>query len=337
MDGYMLKRAVKWSLRQVLRNKMISRYLEEQLSAEILQVPGIRFVPPGHFYSPFPDLEEIEKERQRIYQTPQTKDGIDVNADQQFSLLGKLLAYYPLFDWEEASSKAYRFWLKNDYFGGGDAVILFGILQHFAPVKIIEIGSGFSSALMLDTNEKFCGGRIEFDFIEPHGERLNQLLTPTDRLKVRLHNAPVQKIPLQLFDELQRNDVLFVDSSHVAKVGSDVNHILFQILPRLRTGVLVHFHDVFYPFEYPLEWIREGRAWNEAYILRAFLQYNSQFEVVMFNNLVVQRWRHYVADKAPIMARTPGSSLWLRKKEEFGRLTESCGKVREDDEIVAEE
>jgi hypothetical protein len=210
--------------------------------------------------------------------------------------------------------------LGNDYFGGGDAVILFGLLQYCSPTRVIEIGSGFSSALMLDTNDVFCQGRIQFTFIEPHAERLNRLLTPTDRLTVRLHKSEIQKVPLELFDHLKCNDVLFVDSSHVAKIGSDVNHIIFQILPRLKPGVLIHFHDVFYPFEYPLDWIREGRAWNEAYLLRAFLQYNLEFEVVLFNNFAVQRWQDYVVANAPIMARNSGSSLWLRKRSKTWKL-----------------
>jgi hypothetical protein len=167
---------------------------------------------------------------------------------------------------------------------------------------------------MLDTNEEFCQGRIQFTFIEPHAERLNQLLTRMDRSSVTLHEVKVQKVPVEVFDQLEARDVLFVDSSHVAKIGSDVNHILFQIVPRLKPGVLVHFHDVFYPFEYPMAWIREGRAWNEAYVLRAFLQYNSQFEIVMFNNFAVHQWRDYIAEKAPIMTRNSGSSLWLRKR-----------------------
>jgi hypothetical protein len=293
---------------------MISRYLEEQLSTGILQLPQLRFVPAGHFYSPFPDLREVEREQNRIYQLSPRDDGVNFNTEQQLSLLCRVLEYYPLFDWEAPEGRN-RYRLENDYFGGGDAIILFGMLQYFSPKRVIEIGSGFSSALMLDTNDIFCQGQIQFDFIEPHAGRLNQLLTPKDRVNVRLHEVEVQKVPLELFDRLDRNDVLFVDSSHVAKIGSDVNHILFQILPRLKTGVLVHFHDVFYPFEYPMDWIREGRTWNEAYVLRAFLQYNSRFEMVMFNHFAVYRWPDYVAEKAPLMAKNSGSSLWLRKQD----------------------
>jgi hypothetical protein len=309
-----VKTAVKWALRQLLRHKTVSRYLEGQLSDAILQLPTIRFVPPGHFYSPLPDLNEVENQVERIYRFPQPDDGVDLKDEEQLCLLEALFSYYPKFCWKEQPTDNLRYWLTNDYFGWGDAVILFGLLQHFAPKNVIEIGSGFSSALMLDTNEIFCDGQIQFSFIEPHAERLRQLLRPIDRPRVRLYEMEVQKVPLEVFDQLATNDILFVDSSHVAKIGSDVNHILFQIAPRLKTGVLLHFHDVFYQFEYPMDWIREGRAWNEAYVLRAFLQYNSQFEILMFNNFAVHRWQEYVLERAPLMAKNSGSSLWLRKR-----------------------
>ena len=83
----------------------------------------------------------------------------------------------------------------------------------------------------------------------------------------------MQDVALSTFSGLRRGDILFIDSSHVAKIGSDVNHLVFTVLPALQSGVLVHFHDIFFPFEYPQAWLAEGRAWNEAYLLRAFLQY----------------------------------------------------------------
>ena len=92
----------------------------------------------------------------------------------------------------------------------------------------------------------------------------------------------VQDVPLSRFDELRKNDILFIDSSHVSKTGSDVNYIFFEILPRLRSGVLIHVHDVPYPFEYGEDIVYEGRAWNEAYVLRAFLQFNRAFELLLY-------------------------------------------------------
>jgi hypothetical protein len=114
--------------------------------------------------------------------------------------------------------------------------------------------------------------------------------------------------------------MLFIDSSHVAKKDSDVVHILFEVLPRLNKGVMVHFHDVLWPFEYPEIWLARGRAWNEAYFLRAFLQYNPGFEIVFFNSYLASMQREILKRKMPLALKTPSSSvtpgnssLWLRK------------------------
>jgi hypothetical protein len=104
-----------------------------------------------------------------------------------------------------------------------------------------------------------------------------------------------------------------VDSSHVVKIGSDVAHIIFEILPRLKPGVIVHFHDVFYSFEYPKEWVKEGRAWNEDYFLRAFLQYNSVFQILYFNSFMGQFYQNELERKMPLCLRNTGGSLWMKK------------------------
>jgi hypothetical protein len=113
---------------------------------------------------------------------------------------------------------------------------------------------------------------------------------------------------------LKANDILFIDSTHVSKTNSDVNYLFFEILPRLQTGVLVHIHDIFFPFDYPREWILEGRSWNEAYLLRAFLQYNPRFEIVLFNDyLQTLHWDSF-ARLLPRFSKDGGGSVWLQVK-----------------------
>ena len=124
---------------------------------------------------------------------------------------------------------------------------------------------------------------------------------------------PLQEAPLSLFESLGENDVLFIDSTHVSRIGSDVNRLFFEILPRLRPGVLIHVHDVFYPFEYPRHWIMEGRAWNEIYVLRAFLEFNDRFEIVLFNTYLTQNQRHFIQERFPLCLANEGGSLWLRR------------------------
>jgi hypothetical protein len=119
---------------------------------------------------------------------------------------------------------------------------------------------------------------------------------------------------LRLFESLAADDVLFVDSSHVAKIGSDVCFILFEILPRLAPGVVVHFHDVFWPLEYPRSWaVEQLRGWNEIYFLRSFLMYNTSFEIMFFNSYFASRHEGLALQTCPDFMKNPGGGLWLRK------------------------
>ena len=96
----------------------------------------------------------------------------------------------------------------------------------------------------------------------------------------------VQNVKLIEFEKLEPNDLLFIDSSHISKIGSDLNYLLFEVLPSLKPGVIIHFHDILYPFEYPYEWIEKGIYWNEAYLLKAFLMHNKNYEILLFNDTV---------------------------------------------------
>lgn len=118
---------------------------------------------------------------------------------------------------------------------------------------------------------------------------------------------------IELFESLQANDILFIDSTHVCKTYSDVNRIFFEILPHLSSGVHIHFHDIFYPFEYPRKWVYEGRAWNEAYLLRAFLQYNSAFQVVLMNTYMEHFFDTFFDQNMPLCMKAKGGSIWIQK------------------------
>jgi len=274
--------------------------------------PMLRF-PPGHYYSPLPDPEMIEREAGRLFARPTHDDGVDMNPAGQKRLLAELGEYARDFDWGPAGSSGNRFYVPNDYYSFGDAQTLYTVLRRFRPRRIIEVGSGYSSALMLDTNERHFTPRMELTFIEPYPERLESLLRDGDRASATVLVQQVQSVPVERFETLGENDILFIDSSHVSKIGSDVNYLFFDILPRLREGVLVHIHDVFFPLEYPLDWLREGRAWNEMYLLRAFLQYNSAFEVMFHGLYLWHTANELLLQHLPLMPRAPGGSMWLRK------------------------
>lgn len=136
-------------------------------------------------------------------------------------------------------------------------------------------------------------------FIEPYPELFYKLMRDGDREQVNVISSKLQGIPLDTFSTLVENDILFIDSTHVAKVDSDVNCLFSQILPALNRGVYIHIHDIFYPFEYPRDWIEKNWAWNELYVLRAFLQFNQQFEIVLFNHYLAMFHRDKLSAAVP--------------------------------------
>jgi hypothetical protein len=269
--------------------------------------------PPGHFYSPIPDLDEIRRSEERVFDVPEELSGVALNVDAQLALLEELAQYHADQPFRNRRQRGLRYFFDNPNFTQGEGIAFHALLRHLRPRRVIEIGSGYSSCLLLDTVDRFLGGSSRCTFVEPDPALLLSLVDKDDRERLDIVARPVQDVDLSLFDELAGGDVLFVDSTHVAKVGSDVNHLVFQVLPRLARGVVVHFHDIEYPFEYPKRWIYEGRAWNEVYLMRAFLQYNDTFEIVLYPSYLA-RFHHERLERAlPLCARMPGSSLWLRR------------------------
>ena len=291
--------------------RRLDRYLRRRYTGSERPEFALR----GSYYSPLPDYQDVEARSEELFASEIDLDhSIRLRADQQEALLREISRFYPEFDWPERSCAARRFHLNNGYFGAGDAIALYALLRHFFPERIIEVGSGFTSALMLDTNDQFLDGSVRFTFVEPYPQRLRSLLTSKDAERAEILETGAQKVPWQVFASLKRNDILFIDSSHVAKIGSDVNYLFFEILPRLQSGVVVHFHDIIWPFEYPKEWIMEGRAWNEVYMVRAFLQYNEAFEIVLFNSYIGHCLRGLLAELMPKFLEDTGGSLWLQKR-----------------------
>jgi hypothetical protein len=271
--------------------------------------------PRGHFYSPLPDVQWVQSHADQFYKEDESLlSDIDIRQDFQKSLFNQLARLFPAFDFPEEKQDGFRYYSKNGMFGLGSGAILFAMIRHFMPRQIIEIGSGFTSALMLDTNEKYMNNQIQMTFIEPYPQRLLGLLNKHDKTTCRIYEKPAQEIPLACFQELKENDFLFIDSSHVSKIGSDVNYIFFHVLPSLPQGVIIHFHDIYWPFEYPLTWVESGRAWNEAYLLRAFLQYNNQFEILLSNNYIEKK-HSQLLDPHSKKIHGIGSSFWLHKKK----------------------
>lgn len=263
----------------------------------------------GHFYSPIPLIEDIYKRENEIFSMTKTIPGIDLCMNEQLMLL-KSFETQPKPDISVEPSQGSLYYSNNGFFNSLDAYFLASMMINLKPKRIIEVGSGFSSAMMMDIKNKHVNS-TEVTCIEPYPQRLNSVLG-AEVNKINVRQEFVQDVEMELFEELNSNDILFIDSSHISKVGSDVNHIIFNILPRLKKGVIIHFHDITYPFEYPKKWIFEGIFWNEAYLLKSFLMYNESFKIKLFNSYLYHFQNQWLSNNIP-ECNIEGGSIWIEK------------------------
>ncbi len=260
-----------------------------------------------------------EPARSRIWpMTHHPQPGINWRESAQREFLVKVLGAQErlVFD-DEGDPESGRYYALNGQFPPLDAWTLEGLLRHVNPGRVIEVGSGFSSLITARVNRELFRNEVHFTCIEPYPRSF--LLRGLEGIS-ELIVAKVEDVPLACFDELGNGDIVFIDTSHVLRTGNDVAWIYGQILPRLRTGVYVHIHDVFIPGDYPEQWVREGWGWNENYVVEAFLQFNEAFDVVLGVQWARQNAQQEVALAYPALVTSPdqgGASLWLRRRGAF--------------------
>ena len=270
---------------------------------------------PIHYYDPVPDFRTVTPaalERRRV------PPGIDFALPMQAALLNTFAVECRVELDMIAQECAFDF--SNGYFTGLDASVYYALIRHLKPRRIVEIGSGYSTriaSLAIARNEAE-GSRGAIICIEPYPEaRLTQ-----SSARFELIDKPVQQVSLATFEELSENDILMIDSSHVAKTGGDVCYAFLDVLPRLKPGVWVHVHDIFFPQDYPARWvIDERRAYNEQYLLEALLSGNKSFVPKLANHWLVLDYREAVDALCPSKATSGvsieqlGGSFWMCRKE----------------------
>lgn len=270
--------------------------------------------PSGHYYSAIPSVEDIQEGLIRLDKNRKEIPGIKINNKKMLNSLEKTVApFYNQFNFCNAGEQKNRFYNNNGYFESGDAGTLFAFIRKLKPKRIIECGSGFSSAVVLDTNEEFFNNKIQCTFIEPYTDRLKSLLKESDYETTTIIEKKVQDVPSEFFKKLKKNDILFIDTSHVIKFQNDVHYLYFEILPLLEKGVIVHIHDIPVGFEYFEHWITQGWNWSEAYLLRAFLMYNNSFEIIHWNSYLSKFYNEQYRKTLTNGPYNPGGSIWLRK------------------------
>ena len=202
-----------------------------------------------------------------IYDRPFSLAGVDMNGTEQIDFLQNVLPLYL----SEYTPK------KNSGLSLSDAYVLYAMIRHRKPVKMVEIGGGDSTFISMKAIERNRseGHPCHFTCIEPYPRNF---LTNATWPNYNLIVEKVQNVSLSVFAD---TDILFIDSSHVSKIGSDVNHEMFEILPRIKPGGLIHWHDIVIPTNYWRDWTESGtQFWNENYLVHAFLMFNSEYRVV---------------------------------------------------------
>lgn len=268
-------------------------------------------VTPAHYYFPLPDTRELPN---RLWATTSELVGIDMNDDVQLDLLHRA---FPAFRDEYSQVGAGQtddFDLTNPWFGGIDALVLYCMIRHFRPRLVLEVGSGFSTRVSL--RAALQNGDTRVMCIEPHpfDSTRHDVFQQEGHGIVSLIPMKVEDVELALFQELQASDLLFIDSSHVSRIGGDVNYLFLEVLPRLNPGVLVHVHDIFLPAEYPRDWVMDNlRFFNEQYLLQAFLTLNREYSVLMANHYLGLNFPADLRATFPYSPTWDGQSFWIRR------------------------
>ncbi len=289
--NYSPKETLTRMLRMLRENELVSRTMVGSFRA--LQRMGIT-VTPNHFYWPVPDVHDLEAREWPMESIPV---GFELNLEKQVALARQLTARYEselLFPEQSSTPGEYHY--NNGLFEAIDAEMAYCLVRHFKPARIIEVGGGFSTRILsagLRANRSADGIDGELTTIEPF---------PSPKLEriTKLISMPIQDVDLDLFLSLGRGDILFLDSSHVVSVGSDVVREYLEILPRLQPGVVVHVHDIFLPSDYPREAVLSNFCfWSEQYLLQAFLTFNPHFEVIWSSSAMQQYYPEVLMENFP--------------------------------------
>jgi len=265
-----------------------------------------------HFYEPWPRFQDLISDH---ILARRENPSINWAWDQQLALLQDLEAYQ--LEVEALTQEQDGFDFQNSQFREFDAAIYYTLLRHLKPKTIIEVGSGYSTQVAhraIAQNQQH-DAPCSLICVEPYPSA--SLLKAN--LPIQLIQERLEHLDLGLFKQLQSGDILFIDSTHTVKFNSDVCREFLEIIPTLNTGVWIHIHDIFFPLDYPPHWlIQERRAWNEQYLVEAFLSYNTQFDVKLANHWVALDYPEEAAKVWPKVRDWQGShhcgSLWLRKR-----------------------
>lgn len=268
-------------------------------------------ITPVQYYEPIPDTRTLNN---TIWSKHSELVGINLNSKAQLKLLSKFKIMYkgeysqiPL----NKTPSSLDYFINNGGFESVDGETFYCMLRYLKPSKLFEIGSGNSTLLAtkaLRENLRL-GHKTKYTVFDPYPGKLI-------KSNFKVTKKKVEEIPLELFGQLEENDILFIDSSHVIRIGGDVLFEILEILPRLKKGVIVHFHDIFLPSNYPKDQVLKNyEFFSEQFLLQAFLTNNESWEVLFAASFLHLYHPKKLAETFPSYDKNttwPGS-FWIRK------------------------
>jgi Methyltransferase domain len=265
------------------------------------------------YHNPLPEIRQLPAE---MWTEPRDMPGVDLGVQRALVLLGKLRPYIAEFRpplHADAHGSTGSFYLANGAYESVDAESLYGLLRYLQPKYVLELGSGATSHVIDFARRANTRHQQPFthEIVDPFP--FGNAMGPVSGPEVRSIRA--EALDPSEFEKLESGDVLFVDTTHTVKTGGDVVHLILEILPRLASGVYVHVHDIFLPYEYPREWVTTmRRAWAEQYMLQAFLAFNPTYEVIFPAQAVARAAPDQVREAIPsFRAGVSPGAFWLRR------------------------
>jgi hypothetical protein len=302
-EGSSIRSRRLWSSSAAVKGYGLARRAAERLGLQVVLKT---------YYSPIPDLANLPN---GVWDERDPLRGIDFDTDAQMAFVeSELSEHIKTLTWANDVTADYAYDPGNDSYPLVDARVLYAMVRHLCPARIVELGSGQTTRVMAQACRENArdGVNTQLRAFDPFPTAIDDGLPGLSEL-VRVK---AQDVPDEVFSELEAGDVLFVDTTHTVKIASDVNHIILRVLPLLQKGVIVHVHDIFLPYEYPRFFFADyALYWAEQYLLQAFLAFNSSFQVTCAVHALVREQSQRMTTTGALTPGVTGSSFWLRRRE----------------------
>ena len=277
---------------KILITKIFNRiylFVEKYLKLQIIR---------ANYSSPAPVLSDLTS---GIYEKELPYNGINFDIDSQKNLIDHFCKEY----FHEFLPEV------NTGLSLVDSFILYSFIRNEKPRKIVEIGHGDTTNIILNAIRKNSAQKCDFYFIDPFIRRKNLL----KKKEIIGFEKKVQEVPIKFFNDV---DFLFIDSSHISKIGSDVNFLMFEVIPSLRSNTIIHWHDIYIPYNYPkslIENIRRDSMYNESYVVQSFISYNNKFKILYSGKFLQNKVSEYLKKRfSYYLPKHHLTSFYIKKK-----------------------